>query len=215
LPSEAKISDATGISRSIVREALRTLAATGLIEMAAGKCAQVSKLNGVPMQNVIENAVLTGQADVRHVMEIRRGLEITMVALAAKRCTAKQAADLTAIVMQMADEISNIEEYAALDLRFHLVLAEASENPLYLMLMKACQKIFHTSMLMGVERWTHMSQMNYVQQVHEAIVAAIVARNPVTASQMMSTHFDDAIKLMFGDRSELEARRVSDNARRD
>lgn len=204
LPSEAAIADTTGISRPIVREALRTLAATGLIKMAVGKRAQVSALDGVPLQNVIENAVLTGQADVCHVMELRRGLEINMVGLAAERCTPERAAALTAIVMRMARNITNIPEYARLDLQFHLALAEASENPLYLMLLKACQDIFHRSMLMGFERWTELSQVTYVQRVHESIVAAVISRDPAAATKVMTRHFDHAIDVMFPERAAAE-----------
>ncbi|MDR3435916.1 FadR/GntR family transcriptional regulator [Telmatospirillum sp.] len=200
LPSEASISASLGISRPIVREALRTLAATGLIEMAVGKRATVSALGAGVLQNIIENAVLTGQADVWHVMEMRRGIEISMVALAAERCTAKRAAELSAIVSQMADKILSVKEYTALDMRFHFALAEASDNPLYLMLVEACRQIFQTSMVIGIERWAETPELGRVQQIHEAIMAAILAGDPVAASQAMTQHFDNAIRVMFGSR---------------
>ncbi|HXP97260.1 MAG TPA: FadR/GntR family transcriptional regulator [Telmatospirillum sp.] len=200
LPSEAKICATLGISRPIVREALRTLAATGLIEMAVGKRAQVSVLDGAALLNVIENAVLTGQADVWHVMEMRRGIEIAMAALAAERRTEKMAKSLTGIVAEMAGKIDRVRDYTELDLRFHLALAEAADNPLYLMLVEACRQIFETSMVIGIERWAATPELNRVQQLHEGILAAVIAGDASGASQAMAQHFDSAIRVMFGSR---------------
>ncbi|WP_158240488.1 FadR/GntR family transcriptional regulator [Telmatospirillum siberiense] len=200
LPSEAKICSTLGISRPIVREALRTLAATGLIEMAMGKRAQVSALDGAVLQSVIENAVLTGQADVWHVMEMRRGIEISMAGLAAERRSEKMVGELTAIVERMSGKLDKIKDYTELDMRFHLALAEAADNPLYLMLIEACRQIFETSMLIGIERWSETPELSRVQQLHEGILAAVAAGDSVAASQAMAQHFDNAVRVMFGSR---------------
>lgn len=197
LPSEAAIGAALGISRPVVREAMRTLAATGLIEMAVGRRATVSPLNGGILRNVIENAVLIGQADIGHIMEMRRGIEIAMVGLAAERCSARTAAELRAIVAEMAGLLGDVDRYTALDLRLHLALAEAADNPLYLMLVEAFRQIFQTSMLIGIERWAKTPELNRVQQLHEEIVAAVVAGDSAAATAAMQRHFDSAIRVMF------------------
>ncbi|WP_165498209.1 FadR/GntR family transcriptional regulator [Siculibacillus lacustris] len=197
LPSESVIGASLGISRPIVREAMRTLAATGLIEMAVGKRATVSPLDGATLRNVIENAVLIGQADVGHVMEMRRGIEIAMVAVAAERCTPETAAALEAIVAEMAGKLDDVVAYTTLDMRLHLTLAEAADNPLYLMLVEAFRQIFQTSMMIGIERWAETPELNRVQQLHEEIVAAVVAGDPAAASTAMAQHFDNAIRVMF------------------
>jgi DNA-binding FadR family transcriptional regulator len=203
LPSETSISTTLGVSRPIVREALRTLAATGLIEMAVGKRATVSALGGGVLQSIIENAVMIGQADIGHVMEMRRGIEIGMVALAAERRSDETAALLTDIVKQMAGKIDSVQEYTALDMQLHLKLAEAADNPLYLMLVEACRQIFETSMMIGIEQWSATPELSRVQQLHEAIVAAVVACNPKAASRAMAQHFDDAIRVMFGKQTKI------------
>ena len=65
LPSETTISEKLGVSRPVVREAMRTLAATGLVEMAVGKRATIVPVDGEMMSRVISNAVLIGQANER------------------------------------------------------------------------------------------------------------------------------------------------------
>jgi DNA-binding FadR family transcriptional regulator len=200
LPSETAIATGLGISRPIVREAMRTLAATGLIEMAVGRRATVSPLNGGILRNVIENAVLIGQADIGHVMEMRRAIEIAMVGLAARRRSDAAAAELQAIVAEMAGALGDVEGYTALDIRLHLVLAAATDNPLYRLLVEAFRQIFQTSMLIGIERWAKTPELNRVQQLHEEIVAAVVAGDPVAASEAMRRHFDSAIEVMFATR---------------
>ena len=198
LPSETTLSSSLGISRPIVREAMRMLAATGLIEIAVGRRATVSPLKSGILRNVIENAVLIGQADIGHVMEMRRGIEIAMVGLAAERRSDAMAAELQALVREMADTITDVEEYTERDIRFHLILAEAAENPLYLMLVGAFRQVFQTSMMVGIEKWSETTELNRVQQLHEEIVAAVVARDAAAASAAMQRHFDSAIQVMFG-----------------
>lgn len=198
LPSETAIATSLGISRPIVREAMRTLAATGLIEMAVGRRATVSPLNGGILRNVIENAVLIGQADIGHVMEMRRAIEIAMVGLAARRRSDATAAALQAIVAEMAGALGDIEAYTALDIRLHLLLAEAADNPLYLLLVEAFRQIFQASMLIGIEHWAKTPELSRVQSLHEEIVAAVVAGDPDAASAAMKRHFDSAIEVMFG-----------------
>ncbi len=198
LPSETRIAEDLGISRPIVREAMKTLAATGLIEMAVGRRATVSPLEGAILRNVIENAVLIGQVDVGHVMEMRRGIEIAMVGLAATRRSDAQAAELQRIVGEMAVRLDDFPGYIDFDVRLHLTLAEATGNPLYQMLVEAFRQIFQRSMTVGIERWAATPELHRVQRLHEELVATIVARDADAATAAMQRHFDDAIRVMFG-----------------
>jgi DNA-binding FadR family transcriptional regulator len=147
---------------------------------------------------VIENAVLIGQVDVGHVMEMRRGIEIAMVGLAASRRSDEQACRLATIVGEMAGRLDDLEAYTALDVRLHLTLAEAAANPLYLMLVEAFRTVFRTSMMLGIERWAATPELGRVQQLHEEIVAAVRDRDAAGAAIAMRRHFEEAIRVMFG-----------------
>lgn len=206
LPSETSLSKALGVSRPIVREALRSLAATGLIEMAVGKRAVVVEMDGEMLSRVIEDAVRTGQADPRNVLELRRGLEMGMVCLAAERRSDEDVGDLRAILADMDTCLNDGDAYAALDMRLHLTLARAARNPLYTLMIEALRQAVATSMLVGIKKWAATPELARVQELHEAIVDAVAAGDPAAAAAAMAQHFDDAIAAIL---AEPTAERVS------
>lgn len=197
LPSETTISVTLGVSRPVVREAMRTLAATGLVEMAVGKRATIVPIDGEMISRVIGNAVLTGQAEPHDILEMRRGIEIAMVALAAQRRSEGAAAELQAIVREMADRLGSAADYARLDLQLHMVLARATANPLYPLLIEAFRHLIEASILAGIERWSATPELRRVQDLHEEIVKAVLAGDPVAAAAAMAQHFDDALAVML------------------
>ncbi len=193
LPSEASISAELGVSRPIVREAMRSLATSGLITVATGKRAVVSCPDGSRLSQVIDNAILVGQAEARDILEMRRGLEVTMAGLAAQRRTREQVAELRRIAAAMEQALGAAHEYARLDLRLHRTLAEAADNPLYPILIEAFHQAFERSMLEGIEKCLSTPELRRVQQHHEAIIEAVDARDASRASAAMGRHFDEAI----------------------
>ncbi len=197
LPSETKISVTLGVSRPVVREALRTLAATGLIEMAVGKRAEIVPVDGEMLSRVIGNALVTGQADTRNILELRRGIEISMVALAAERRSDADADALQKIVREMASTLGDAKRFTELDLKFHALLARATGNPLYTLLIDAFRQLIAASMSEGIERWSATPELRRVQDLHENIVAAVVAGDPANAAGAMAQHFDSALMTIL------------------
>jgi DNA-binding FadR family transcriptional regulator len=197
LPSETTISTTLGVSRPVVREAMRALAATGLVEMAVGKRATIVSVDGEMISRVIKNAVLIGQAEARDILEMRRGIEIAMVALAAQRRNDEDVVELRAIISEMADHLSNAERYSSLDLKLHMTLARATANPLYPLLIEAFRQLIAASMLAGIERWSATPELKRVQDLHEDIVREVVAGDPAAAAAAMAQHFDDALAAIL------------------
>jgi DNA-binding FadR family transcriptional regulator len=197
LPSETTISNTLGVSRPVVREAMRTLAATGLVEMAVGKRATIVPVDGGMVSRVISNAVLIGQANEKDILELRRGVEIAMVALAAQHRSDAQAAQLQCIVTEMARCIDDGDRYLELDLRLHVTLAEATGNPLYSLLIDALRQLILVAMTTGRQRWSEVEGLDRVQELHEAIVAAVVAGDATAAAAAMAQHFDDALTVIL------------------
>lgn len=193
LPSETNISVSLGVSRPVVREAMRTLAATGLVELAVGKRATIVPVDGEMLSRVIGNAVLIGQAEAQDILEMRRGIEIAMVALAAERRSDADVVELQAIVEEMGDCLADGPRYSHLDLQLHMTLARATANPLYPLLIEAFRQLIEASMLAGIQRWAATPELKHVQDLHEAIVRAVEARNPSAAATAMAQHFDDAL----------------------
>nr|WP_244488994.1 FadR/GntR family transcriptional regulator [Devosia sp. Root635] len=132
LPSDSELLARFAVSRTVLREALKTLAAKGMIEARARIGTRV-----LPRQrwNLFDSDVLSWHFEtgpdvelLRSLAEIRIGVEVESAALAASRRSDEQAEALLAIANRMG-EARTPEEFARTDLAFHRTVAEASGNP--------------------------------------------------------------------------------------
>src|SRR5919204_5122439 len=98
LPSEAALTQEFKVSRPVVREALRSLAARGIIEIANGKGARVMPITSHLMREYFDRAVRFKHASLIELMEVRRGIEIQSALLAAQRRTPEDVAELERVV---------------------------------------------------------------------------------------------------------------------
>ena len=81
LPSEMTLSRELNVSRSVVREAFRSLAAMRIIELGAGRRATVAALDHGPMSLIIEHGVLTQQINVQQIYDVRRTIATQVLTL--------------------------------------------------------------------------------------------------------------------------------------
>lgn len=200
LPGEAEISRQLKVSRPVVREAWNGLAALGLVEVAPGRKPKVARLIGLPMRSVIEQAVTTGQATPLQVLELRRGIEVQIVGLAAERRDDATLAAMATTVAAMAQCLFDHRRYAELDARLHLQIARAAGNPLHLLLVEACTDTFRGSMRAGLASRVAEAEFRRLQTNHEEIVEAVRDRNAVCATSLMEIHFDEAVEALIRNR---------------
>ncbi|MFN4211164.1 MAG: FadR/GntR family transcriptional regulator [Devosia sp.] len=132
LPSDTELLARFAVSRTVLREALKTLAAKGMIEARARIGTRV-----LPRQrwNLFDADVLAWHFEIgpdvallRSLSEIRIGVEVESAALAAVRRSEEQAAALEACAIRMG-EATTPQQFARTDLEFHRTVAEASGNP--------------------------------------------------------------------------------------
>ncbi len=96
LPSEATLSRDLNVSRTVIREAFRSLAAMRLIELSVGKRATVAELDYAALSPLIEHGVRTEQISVQQVYDVRRTIEQRTAALAALRRSDDQGREILA-----------------------------------------------------------------------------------------------------------------------
>lgn len=132
LPTDAALQDRFGVSRTVLREALKALAAKNLLTSRAriGTVVLPSRDWSLFDPDVLAWHFETGPdiTFLRSLAEIRIGLELESVALAAERRSDAQLALMTACVDGMA-AARDTAEFARSDLAFHRAVAEASGNP--------------------------------------------------------------------------------------
>src|SRR6266545_7046030 len=128
LPSEGKLAEALGVSRLSVREATRTLAARGLLEISKGRRPTIAAPNGGLIGDFFKTAVRRDPRALLDLLDVRRALEVHIAVLAARRATKSDIADMEMSINVMRAGEDESEAFHAADVRFHENLAAASGN---------------------------------------------------------------------------------------
>jgi GntR family transcriptional repressor for pyruvate dehydrogenase complex len=130
LPPEQKLAKRLGVSRNVLREAIKGLHERGLISVIPGKGAYIAKPTSKILTETLNRLVVLGDITPQQLYEIRIPLEVVGAGLAAKRASKEQLDKLNNLVRQMPQAAGNVEEWCNIDLQFHVTIAEASGNPL-------------------------------------------------------------------------------------
>ncbi len=171
--------------------------ALGAIATAPGRVPRVGGMQSRALRQVFEHAIVTGQADARQVLEVRRGIEIAMAGQAAERRAPDDVARLAALSEAMGARLHDPEGFVALDLDFHLAVATATENPFYVVLVDACRAAFAASMDAGLRHRFTEAELTRVQRLHAEIVDGVRRSDAAAASDAMTRHFDDALTALY------------------
>ena len=178
LNSEAALAQEYGVSRSVIREALRSCNALGLTVTRTGRGTFV-------VADHVANDLVLGQFSARDLNEARPHIEVPAAGLAAERRTAEDLDILRAMVASMAVE-TDPEAWVVLDSGFHAAIARASGN-----------KVFESVVADIRDALTHQSEtLNLVTEdrqhasnmEHQRILDAIEAGSAPDASTAMSDH---------------------------
>jgi GntR family transcriptional repressor for pyruvate dehydrogenase complex len=186
LPSERELAERYRVGRSSVREALRMLESRGLIESRGSGAFVVAPWRN-PFQEPLSLVVAGEDVDRTQLFEVRRMLEAEAAALAAVR---RSRGDLE-LMHEATDEMersldsSSADDFVAADIRFHLVLAEATGNRLLLHLMQAIRERL-TGMFGTVYRFPGGPARSIAQ--HRLITHAIETEDGERARQLMTEH---------------------------
>lgn len=179
LSSEATLSQQYGVSRSVIREALRSCTALGLTVTKTGKGTFV-------VADKVANDLTLGQYSARDLTEARPHIEVPAAGLAAERRTEEELDTLRHLVAAMATE-SDPESWVALDSSFHAAVARASGNKVFASVVGDIREaLAHQSETLNmVADRQHASDVE-----HQQILAAIEAGSPDDARAAMAHHLD-------------------------
>ena len=197
LPSEAAISQELSVSRSVVREAFRSLAAMRLIDLKAGKRATVAEIDYGAMSPVIEHGVNTEQISIQQIYDVRRTIESRTAALAAMRCNDAEGDSILRHALTMRENLARPEIVMEHDLAFHVAIAGAARNPVYSLIIGAFDGVTRQTWPIGWRSRTSDVEKQKMNDVHVQIAEAIVAGDPEAASKLMATHFDVSVQALL------------------
>lgn len=202
LPSTAKLAQDFGVSVPVVREALKSLAGQGVIEIINGKGAVVKPLDSGSLQSFFQRAIQFELDAIIEIMEIRQPLEVQSAFLAAQRRTDKDIKALKKTIRAMRKEIHNIAAFAELDVQLHKQIAAASQNKMMVHLISSIRDSLRDAIIEGLRRRNVKKELARVQEIHERIIDEISQGDAEGAAKAMADHFNDAVNAfvsMFND----------------
>jgi GntR family transcriptional regulator, transcriptional repressor for pyruvate dehydrogenase complex len=186
LPAERDLAQQFGVSRTAVREAMKTLREKGLVEAYAGRGTFVTNETARSMRHTLDRMMRSGPSEsAGHLVEVREILEPEIAALAAKRADEEARGAMRESITVMEASRRDPEGFIEGDLDFHLALAEAAGNPLILSLIDSIVGLLREQRLRtyhidgGPERG---------QYHHKRILEAIERRDPLGAREAMFAH---------------------------
>ena len=173
---ELKIAEEFGISRTPLREALKVLAAEGLVTMKVRRGAYVTEMS---------------EKDLRDVYHLLSLLESDAARVVAERASEAQLNTLQDLHAELEAAVTDREKFFAINERFHMHLLELADNRWRSQMVADLRKVMklnrHNSLLKAGRIAESLAE-------HRAVMAAIEARDPAAAMARMQAHFRNGLE---------------------
>jgi GntR family transcriptional repressor for pyruvate dehydrogenase complex len=150
LPSERLLAEQLGVGRSSVREATSALLALGIVEIRPGEGVFIRSDFPRSMIASVQWSSLMLDGHANDLIEARMAVEVTTARLATQRATEAERRELAALIDAMAQS-SDLDEFVDLDIRFHLTLAQASQNIVLREIVTGIQQLMRGSMTAALQ----------------------------------------------------------------
>jgi len=193
LPPERELAKQLGVSRSSIREALIALEITGWVEIRTG--------NGVYVMNPLpqsEDTLVEEEFSLKALIQARQVYEAMTAELAARNGSDDQRAELQEITQDLIQLHVNDEKFLREDKRFHLLIAEMTGNEVLRDMMEYLWNKRKSSRFVRLE--SHYAESDFpreMNQDHEDIARAIIARDAIQARACMERHLQHVYDRLF------------------
>jgi GntR family transcriptional regulator, transcriptional repressor for pyruvate dehydrogenase complex len=191
LPAERDLAQRFGVSRTAVREAVKTLREKGLVEAYSGRGTFVTNGTSYAVRQSLDLMIRTNkQEGSANLSGLRLVLEPEIAGLAAEHIEEQLLTTMREAVAEMDRKLHDPDAYVEADLDFHLALAEAADNPLILSLLDSIVGLLREqrSRIFNVDGGPERGQFH-----HKRILAAVEQRNPEAARQAMRAHLNQVV----------------------
>lgn len=206
---ERDLASALGVSRPVIREALRALATLGAVEIRRGYGTVVREPNFTALADYFSLVLAQQAGAVDDVMQARIAIERQAIRLACSRALTPDLERLTQALLSIKETINDPVRGGAADFHFHTMIVEAAHSPALSSVYAAVAKLLQES---HMERRQVIASVpnvdSYLIDHHEAIMLAIKRRNPSEAEALLTEHFEIGANLRE-DAAVVDARRRS------
>jgi GntR family transcriptional repressor for pyruvate dehydrogenase complex len=198
LPSERELGARFNVSRTVIREAVRSLVARGLVRVTSGRGVEVSEVGSGNVAASMKLLVRGYELDYGKVNEVRSAVEVQTAGLAARRAKPEDVERLR----QLCDEHQNsldrgdLNAASEFDFQFHSELTRASGNELLIAMLDSISDVLrevrHQAMVQP-----HVSEDGL--KAHRRILKAVSAGDPKAARDAMARHLAEAERVWRGE----------------
>jgi len=193
IPPEPLLCEELGVSRTVVREAVKSLIAKGLVS-AGPKVG--TRVLAQDQWNWFDPDIIAWQAQagltpefLRDLMDLRRVVEPAAMRLAAQRAQPEDIAFVEEAYAGMARAVKEGGDYVTHDLRFHQGLLRASRNRMLMQMSKALGALLHTSFELATKKKDGPARS---LPLHRAVLDAVIAHQPAKAEKAILVLIDGA-----------------------
>ncbi len=187
LPAERRLAEQMGVSRPVVREAIKRLEMQGLLEVRHGRSVKVVDQLHRPVSTSLALLIPDVTERLRQLQETRIVIEPESARLAAERGSEESIRHLRALQDALVAAKSN-DEAIEIDLQFHHALAEASGNLMFRLFLDSLADISRESRRRTIGRVGKKTAIEH----HEQVVRALERRRPQAAAKVMRHHIEMA-----------------------
>ncbi|AFN74592.1 GntR family transcriptional regulator [Melioribacter roseus P3M-2] len=194
LPTELELCEQFAVSRTAVREALRTLSAKGLISVEKGRGIFVRKISSDSVSNPLKNYLLyhSGSSYILDIVEARLIIEPEIARYAALNRTSEDIERINEALNKLKSFSGSAAELAGVDMEFHVSIAKATKNkvlplmlkPIFNLMPEIKSRIIHDI----------PDAINSAVVWHQYILDAIIEGNSDKAHDLMKEHLTIAKK---------------------
>jgi GntR family transcriptional repressor for pyruvate dehydrogenase complex len=196
LPTERDLSEVFKVSRSSVREALRTLESQGYLESRQGDGTYIASQPVETLVQPLATAILSEKDALSELFEMRRLIEPQLAFLAAERATPEEIVEMEKILSIQEKQIAKGESGTHFDKTFHYTLAKATKNHILIRIMDSVMDALAESrdQYLQVEGRPEQSLVR-----HKELLRVVKAGDKELAADVMREHLEDIENSLFGE----------------
>ncbi|ASY71711.1 GntR family transcriptional regulator [Sinorhizobium fredii USDA 205] len=194
LPSSAQLCEEFGVSRTVIREALTSLKVGGRVTARQGAGVFVTEKDAKTL-----NFEISRIDDIRsamQILELRLGVELQSVALAASRRTPEALAEIARAYDQLENlDTTDAEVEAQADFDFHLAIAKATRNPHFPRFLEAVRGEISLDLVLKHRQSAggYQAYLKKINKEHAAILAAITQGDVKGAKNALAQHLEESL----------------------
>lgn len=205
LPTEPKLMEEYGVSRTVIREAAACLVSRGVVDVRPRRGMTVRAPDGKGLAETLIAQLQMSKVSLPQLLQVRLVLETSIVRLAAEQRSSEDIAGLHDNLRKMQSAELARQEVVKFDLEFHDLLAAATHNPFFLLVSRPITELLHS---LYIDKSRYMSFRSVTFSEHTAIVEAVEQGEAEAAAAAMEKHLNrvgtSVEKLMSENSDEIQ-----------